>query len=209
MGRNLNPKCKQCRRAGQKLFLKGERCNSPKCAMVKRNYPPGIHGSKGYGRLTDFGVQLREKQKAKKIYRLMEAQLKNYFQKASKSRGNTESALWQYLEMRLDNIVFRTGFAKSRDFARQLISHGHFLVNNKKVNIPSFQAKIGDLITLKEKSKNNKIFGNLKEQLKKAEPVSWLAVDLNKLEAKVTAKPDLPEAKGEFEPKLVIEFYSK
>lgn len=177
--------------------------------MVKRNYPPGIHGSKGYGRLTDFGVQLREKQKAKKIYRIMEAQLKNYFQKASKSRGNTESTLWQYLEMRLDNVVFRSGFAKSRDFARQLITHGHFVVNNKKVNIPSYQVKIGDIITLKENSKKSKIFSNLKEQLKKAEPVSWLSIDLNNLEIKVTDKPTLPEAKGEFEPKLVVEFYSK
>ncbi len=209
MARNLNPKCKQCRRAGQKLFLKGDRCNSPKCSMVKRNFPPGIHGSKGYGRLTDYGVQMREKQKAKITYRIMEKQLKNYFLKASKSKANTEKLLWQILEMRLDNVIFRSGFAKSRDLARQLITHGHFLINGKKVNIPSFQAKVGQVITLKEKSKNSKNFSNLKEQLKKTEPISWLAIDPNKLEIKVADKPELPETKGEFSLKSVIEFYSK
>jgi len=209
MARNLNPKCKQCRRAGQKLFLKGERCNSPKCAMVKRNFPPGTHGSKGYQRLTDYGLQLMEKQKAKKIYHLMETQFKNYFQKASKSKGNTEGLLLEFLEMRLDNVIYRLGFAASRDLARQLITHKHFLVNNKNINIPSYQVKIGDIIALKEKSKNLKTFSNLKEQVKKIEPVSWLSLDLKKLEAKVIDKPKITEAKGEFDTRLVIEFYSK
>jgi len=209
MARNLNPKCKQCRRSGQKLFLKGERCNSPKCAMVKRNFPPGVHGSSGYPRLTDYGVQLMEKQKAKKIYHLLETQFKNYFQKASKSKGNTEGVLLELLEMRLDNIIYRLGFALSRDLARQLISHKHVLVNNKVINIPSYQARIGDIISLKEKSKNLKILNNLKEQIKKAEPVSWLVLDPNKLEAKVVDKPKLEKAKGEFDPKLIVEFYSK
>ncbi|MFA5188362.1 MAG: 30S ribosomal protein S4 [Patescibacteria group bacterium] len=209
MGRNLNPKCKQCRRTGQKLFLKGERCNSPKCAMVKRNFPPGAHGSNGYPRLTDYGKQLMEKQKAKKIYHLMETQFKNYFQKASKSKGNTEGVLLELLEMRFDNIVYRLGIAPSRDLARQLISHKHFLINSKSVNIPSYQLKIGDIITIKNKSKDLKIFSNLKESLKKAEPSSWLILDYSKLEAKVVDKPKLEEAKGEFDPKLVVEFYSK
>jgi len=209
MARNLNPKCKQCRRAGQKLFLKGERCNSPKCAMVKRNFPPGVHGSKGYQRLTDYGQQLMEKQKAKKIYHLMETQFKNYFQKASKSRGNTEGLLLEFLEMRLDNVIYRLGFAPSRDLARQLISHKHFLVNNKGINIPSYQVKVGDIISLKEKSRKLKIFSNLSEQVKKTEPASWLSLDLKKLEAKVTDKPRLEQAKGEFDPRLVVEFYSK
>ena len=209
MARDLNPKCKQCRRAGQKLILKGDRCNSPKCSMVKRNFPPGIHGSKGYGRLTDYGVQMREKQKAKKTYRLLEKQLKNYFLKASKSKTNTEKLLWQLLEMRLDNVIYRSAFAKSRDLARQLITHGHFLIDGKRVDIPSYQVKIGDLITIKEKSEKTKIFSNLKEQLKKVEPISWLSIEPNKLEIKVVDKPELPEAKGEFSLKLVIEFYSK
>ncbi|MBD3359874.1 MAG: 30S ribosomal protein S4 [Candidatus Buchananbacteria bacterium] len=209
MARNLDPKCKQCRRAGQKLFLKGERCNTAKCAMVKRNFPPGVHGSKGYGRLTDYGIQLREKQKAKKIYRLMENQFKNYFIKAHKTKENTENILLQLLEMRLDNVVYRAGFAKSRDFARQLISHNHFLINGQKVNIPSYQVKVNDVISFKEKSQNSKSFVNLKEQIKKNEPISWLSVDPDKLEIKVVDKPSIDESKGEFDPKLIVEFYSR
>jgi len=209
MARNLNPKCKQCRRTGQKLFLKGDRCSTPKCAMVKRNFPPGVHGSNGYPRLTDYGKQLMEKQKAKKIYHLLETQFKNYFQKASKSKGNTEGVLLAFLEMRLDNVVFRLGFAPSRDLARQLISHKHFLVNNKGLNIPSYNVKIGDIISLKEKSKKLKIFANLKEKLAKLEPITWLSLNPDKLEAKVVDKPKLEEIKGEFDPKLVVEFYSK
>ncbi len=209
MARNLDPKCKQCRRAGQKLFLKGERCNTAKCAMVKRNFPPGIHGSKGYGRLTDYALQLREKQKAKKIYRLMENQFKNYFTKANKTQENTENILLQLLEMRIDNVIYRSGFAKSRDLARQLISHNHFLVNGQKVNIPSYQVKVNDIISLKEKSQSSKSFTNLKEQIKKNEPVSWLSVDLDKLEIKVVDKPSIDESKGEFDPKLIVEFYSR
>jgi len=209
MGRNLNNKCVQCRREGQKLFLKGERCNSAKCAMVKRNFPPGMHGNKGYPRLTDYGVQLREKQKAKRIYRLMEKQFKNYFTKAHKDKNNTETILMQLLEMRLDNTVFRAGFAKSRDFARQLISHEHFLVNGKKVNIPSYQVKVGEIITVKENSAKTKAFNNLKESLKKAEKLSWLSIDASKLEIKVTDTPNFEETKGEFDAKLIIEFYSR
>lgn len=207
MARKLDPKCKQCRRAGQKLFLKGDRCNSAKCAMVKRNFPPGLHGAKGYGRLTDYGVQLREKQKAQRIYRLMEKQFRNYFQKANKDKGNTEKILLELLEMRLDNVIYRAGFAKSRDLARQLIKHNHFLVNDQKVNIPSYQVKTGDLITLKKA--DSKAFNNLKEQIKKTEPVAWLSLDPSKPEIKVVDRPKLEEAKGEYDPKLIIEFYSR
>jgi len=209
MARNLNPKCKQCRREGQKLFIKGERCYSPKCAMVKKNFPPGAHGAKGYPRLSGYGIQLREKQKAKKIYRILEAQFKNYFKKAFKNKENTGEILLQLLEMRLDNVIYRSGLAKSRNLARQLVSHGHFLVNSKKVNIPSYQLKIGDIISLKDKSKNLKIFSKLKEQIKKTEPLGWISIDLEKLEIKITDKPKLSDAKKEFDPKLIIEFYSK
>lgn len=209
MARDLKNKCKECRREGQKLFLKGDRCNSPKCSMVKRNFPPGIHGVKGYGRLTDYGIQLREKQKAKRIYRLMEKQFKNYFLKANKDKANTEEVLCQLLEMRFDNIIYRAGLAKSRNLSRQMISHNHFLINGKKVNIPSYQLKIGDIINLKENSKELKIFTNLKEQLKNTEPVNWFIVDPKKLEIKITDKPQLQEAKKEFDPKLIIEFYSR
>jgi len=209
MGRNISSKCKQCRRAGQKLFLKAERCASPKCAMVKRNFPPGVHGGKGYGRLTDYGLQLREKQKAKKIYRILEKQFKNYILQAFKSKTNSEQVLIEALEMRLDNVFFRAGFAKSRDLARQVIGHGHVLVNGKRVNIPSFQVKTGQIISLKEKSQSMKIFSNLKESLKKTESSSWLSINPDKLEIKITDKPKLEETKGEFDPKLIIEFYSR
>jgi small subunit ribosomal protein S4 len=177
--------------------------------MVKRNFPPGIHGSKGYGRLTDYGIQLKEKQKAKKIYRLMENQFKNYFFKAHKTKKNTENILLQLLEMRLDNVIYRAGFAKSRNLARQLISHNHFLINDQKVNIPSYQVKVNDIIKLKEKSINSKAFANIKEQIKKNEPVSWLSIDPDKLEIKIVDKPSIDETKGEFDPKLIIEFYSR
>lgn len=209
MARNLDPKCKQCRRAGQKLFLKGDRCNSAKCAMVKRNFPPGAHGSKGYGRLTDYGVQLREKQKAKTIYRLLEQQFRNFFVKAQKSKGNTEEVLMQLLEMRLDNVIYRAGFAKSRNLARQLVSHGHFLVNGKKVNVPSYQVKVGSIISIADRSFKNKLFTNIKGQVKKSENISWLTLDTEKLEIKIVEKPKLEETKGEFDPKLIIEFYSR
>jgi small subunit ribosomal protein S4 len=209
MARNLKEKCKQCRREGQKLFLKGERCNSPKCAMVKRNFPPGAHGSRGYGKLTGYGQQIREKQKVKRIYRVLEKQMKNYFTKASKARGNTEESLLQLLEMRFDNVVFRAGFAKSRDLARQLISHNHLIINGKKVNIPSYQVKIGDIIEMQGKSQKIKPFANLKEQIKNKEALAWLYIDADKMNIKVTGKPNLEENKGEFDLKLIIEFYSK
>jgi small subunit ribosomal protein S4 len=208
MARNLNPKCKQCRREGVKLFLKGDRCSTPKCAMVKRNFPPGVHGSKGYPRTTSYGLELREKQKAKKIYRLLEAQFKNYFAKAIKSKGNTEEVLFQLLEMRLDNIIYRAGFAKSRDLARQLTNHKHFIVNGKRVDICSYQTRVGDIIGIKENSKNSKVFSNIKEQMKNQEKISWLSIDPEKLEIKVVDKPKLAELK-EFNPKLIVEFYSK
>jgi small subunit ribosomal protein S4 len=209
MARNLKEKCKQCRREGIKLFLKADRCNSPKCAMVKRNFPPGAHGAKGYSRLTGYGQQLREKQKVKRIYRILETQMSNYFAKASKAKGNTEETLIQLLETRFDNVVYRIGLAKSRDLARQLISHNHFMINGKKVNIPSFQVKIGDVIAIQPKSKNIKPLANLKEQLKGKDIQSWLFLDPDKMEIKVTGKPSLAESKGEFDLKLIIEFYSK
>lgn len=209
MARNINEKCKQCRREGQKLFLKGDKCSSPKCVMIKRNFPPGVHGAKGYPRLTGYGIQLREKQKAKRIYRLLEQQFRNYVAKAIKSKENTEEALMQQLEMRFDNVLYRSGFALSRDLARQLISHRHLLINGKKVNIPSIQINVGDIISIKDKSQGLKIFANLKESIKKAEGLSWLVIDPNKFEIKITDKPKLSETKGEFDLKFIIEFYSR
>jgi small subunit ribosomal protein S4 len=142
MSKNLDPKCKRCRRVGEKMLLKGDRCVSTKCAMVKKNYPPGFHGPKGKQRLSDFGTQLREKQKAKIIYNLLEKQFKLTYFEAKKKGGNVGDNFIQLLESRLDNAIYRIGFAGSRSQARELVSHGHFLINEKKVNIPSFQLKL-------------------------------------------------------------------
>ena len=138
MGRNLDPKCKQCRRVGEKMFLKGERCSSAKCALTKRNYPPGVHGGKGRTRQTEYGLQLQEKQKAMKEYRLLEKQFRLTFLKAQNKAGNVADNFLSMLETRLDNTVYRLNFAPSRDTARQLITHGHLTVNGKKVAIPSY-----------------------------------------------------------------------
>ena len=161
MGKNLDNKCKQCRRLGEKLFLKGERCNSPKCAMVKRNYPPGFHGPKGRKRQTDYGLQLAEKQKVKKQYNILEKQLRLTLTKAEKRTGDAGKNLLRLLELRLDNAIYRLGFASSRVQARQLVNHGHFTVNGKKVNIPSYQVREGEVIQVKERSQKSKAFKEL------------------------------------------------
>lgn len=205
----IDSQCKKCRRAGEKLFLKGEKCNSPKCPIVKRNFPPGVHGSKGYQRLTNYGRQLKEKQKAKIIYGLREQQFRNYFIKALKKRGNTGEFLFQMLENRLDNTVYRLGFANSRSQARQLVNHGHFLVNNKKVDIPSYQVRTGDLINIREASKKSVSFQDLSQYLAKKEMVSWLTLDAKELKGKVTGSPKLGEVEFNIDWRTIIEFYSK
>ena len=211
MGRSLDPKCKQCRREGTKMFLKGERCSSSKCALVKRNYVPGTHGPKlGRGsRLTGFGQQLREKQKAKRTYRLLETQFVNYFDKAKNQAGDTGDNFLKLLEMRLDNTVYRAGFVGSRNLSRQLISHGHFLVNGKKVTIPSFQVKVKDKITLKPKTLKTEAFATLSERLKGKEFVDWLAVDAKEVTATVIDKPSLAKNQPGFDVKIITEFYSR
>jgi small subunit ribosomal protein S4 len=206
-----NAKCKLCRREGIKLFLKGERCYSTKCALVKRKYPPGFHGPKGYPKLTEYGQQLREKQKIKRNYNISERQLKNYFSKAKKKIGNTEVDLLKMLEKRLDSVVFNVGFAISRSTVRQMINHGHILVNNRKVNIPSYQVKIGDIISLKPNSKLKKLVEEslsfCAERRKLHE--DWLNFDEKKLEIKVVSEPDVERLLKEFNVKLVVEFYSR
>ena len=211
MGRNLSAKCKQCRREGSKLFLKGERCNSSKCAMVKRNYIPGVHGIKlGRGaRLTGYGTQLREKQKAKRTYRILEKQFQGYYHKAIIRRGNTVDHLFGLLEMRLDNVVFRAGFCDSRDFARQVIRHGHVLVNGQKVDIPSFQLKIKDKLTIKPTSLKKAQFQDFGEKIKNKQVPDWLAVDVKELNAMVIDTPSLARNEPSFDLKQVIEFYSR
>lgn len=210
-----NSVCSKCRRAGEKLFLKGEKCFSPKCALIKRNYTPGMHGpDKKPGRLTSYGEQLKEKQKAKRTYGLRETQFSNYVNKASKESGNTTESLIRFLEMRLDNVVYRLGLAKSRRMGRQIVSHAHVLVNGKKVNIPSFQVKPNQIISLSEKVlERKKIFENILPNIGKQEVPVWLVLEADKIAKKINGKvlgyPKLEDVTLEFDPKKIIEFYSR
>lgn len=210
MGKNLEPKCKQCRRANEKLFLKGERCKTTKCAMVKRNYPPGFHGpNQVRRRLTDYGTQLNEKQKARKQYGLMEKQFRLTFEKASSQEGNTVDNFLNLLEMRLDNVIFRAGLATSRSQARQLVNHGHFTLNGKKASTPSINTKTGDEIKIKENKTTNKYFKNISEKIKNIESVGWLSVDAKKAVIKVLHNPDVKTINPNFSTQMIIEYYSR
>ncbi len=205
------PKCKICRREGVKLFLKGEKCYSSKCPLIKRKYPPGIHGPKGYPKLTEYGIQLREKQKLKRIYGVLERQLKIYYRKAIRLKGNAEENLLKLLEQRLDNVVFKSGFTPSLSSARQLVNHGHIRVNGRRVDIPSFQVKPGDEITLKPTSKMIEKVRNQLNSIKKEGKIvpSWLSVDKDKLLIKVLRKPEADDLPKDINLKLIIEFYSR
>jgi small subunit ribosomal protein S4 len=209
MGRRLEAKCKQCRREGEKLYLKGDRCFTPKCAVSRRPFKPGMHGPTSRTRPTPYGIQLREKQKAKNTYGLMEKQFRNYFVKATRKLGNTSEFLVQSLEMRLDNVVYRLGFAKSRALARQIIGHGHIRVNGRKVSIPSYQAKLGDVITLSPGISKSKLFADEGARLAKHNAPSWLHLEAAALTGKVLTKPKGEELKQNFDPKLIVEFYSR
>ncbi len=210
MGRNLDPKCKQCRRISEKLFLKGERCSTQKCALVKRKYPPGMHGPKQRIRLSEYGLHLKEKQKAKKIYGLMERQFRGSFDAAKRKKGDVGYNFLNLLEHRLDNIIYRAGLASSRVLARQIIGHGHVLVNNKKMSIPSHIARTGDLITFKEKSRFEKDFAELKKNQKnnKSWPV-WLELDNEKSGLKVVGELGSEDLPKDIDIRLIVEFYSK
>jgi small subunit ribosomal protein S4 len=209
MAKNLEPQCKQCRRIGEKLFLKGEKCSTPKCPLVKRPYPPGIHGPKGKKRQTDYGLQLQEKQKAKKFYGLTEKQFKLTLDNAKKKQGDAGENFLKLLEMRLDNILYRLGFASSHFEARQLVNHGHFLINNKKVNIPSYNTKTGEMISLKSGSRRIKAFASIEEKLKNKNLPSWLNLDLKELSAKILHEPTSDDLKSNINIPMIIEFYSR
>lgn len=206
-------KCKICRREGKKLFLKGERCYTAKCPLVKRKYPPGIHGPKGYPRLSEYGLQLREKQQLKRIYGVSERQLKKYFNKAKKAIGNTEFEFLKQLETRQDSVIYNAGLAFSRSMARQIINHGHVLVNDRKVTIPSYQVKIGDILKIKEKNKKSKLLELIKESIEtsksRREIPAWFDVDDKKLEIKIVKMPDPEDLPKDLNIKLIIEFYSR
>lgn len=194
-------------------MLKGERCMSSKCAIVKRNYPPGIHGAKNTRKKkTEYGIQLREKQRAKEIYGILEKQFKNYYEKSVKSKNDTGSNLVSLLETRLDNAIYRSGIAKSRKQARQLVGHGHFFINNKKVDIPSYQVKTNDIIKIKESKVDNSFFKALKDEIKakkEIETPGWIHFNKEKLEIKILSKPNTRDIDQGFDTKLIIEFYSR
>lgn len=195
--------CKVCRREGVSL------CGREKCALKRRPYAPGVHGPSGGSRMTDYGKQLREKQKAKRLYGVNERQFRNYFEKATNMKGDSGENLVRLLEMRLDNAVFRAGFAKSRPAARQAVSHAHIDVNGRKVNIASYQVKSGDVMRIRQSKLQKGPWKNLVDTLKNKEFPSWIAVNAADLEAKITSQPAGEELKQLFDPKLIIEFYSR
>ncbi len=203
------PKEKKSRSLGVNLHLKAERSFSPKSALIRRPYPPGVHGSKKRRASSEYGKQLQEKQKIQLSYGLSAKKMKIYAQAAISSKKiSPPQYLYQLLELRLDNVVFKAGFVTSRSVARIATSHGHFTVNNKRINIPSYELKINDVIKIRESSKNNKIFSNLKEKLAKYQEPDWLKIDREKLTCEVIKIPQLPED-FEFDIPLVLEFYSK
>ena len=206
MARYTGPSCKLCRREGQKLFLKGERCYGGKCALERRAYAPGQHGQ-GRKKSSDYGLQLREKQKAKRFYGLQETQFRNLFEKAAAKKGITGENLLIMLETRLDNVVFRMGLASSRKEARQLVTHGHFTVNGKKADIPSMQLKAGDVVAVKEKSTSSPKFKEIKEMT--ISTPAWVTIDTQKLEGKVLAMPTRDQIDTPVAEHLIVELYSK
>jgi len=198
-----------CRREGIKLFLKGDRCQSEKCAIEKRNFAPGQHGKDRRARLLGYGVQLREKQKVRRMYGVLEGQFRRYFEKADVAKGITGETLLQYLERRMDNVVHRLGLGTSRAQARQLVRHGHFQVNGRKVNIPSFQVKPGDVVEVRSGSRDNKtIVANRDASAHRSVP-QWLDLDREGLKAKVLSNPQRADIQQPIQEQLIVELYSK
>ena len=207
MARYSGPVCRLCRREGMKLFLKGERCYAEKCAIEKRNFPPGQHGKRRAAKLAGYGLQLREKQRVKRIYGVLEDQFRLYFEAAERQRGITGVLLLQALERRLDNVVYRVGYATSRSQGRQLVRHGHFAINGRKVNIPSFQVKPGDRITVKERSQKVASILHAAEEVKGRGVPEWLQVD--GMSARVVSLPTREQINLPVQEQLIVELYSK
>ncbi len=208
MARYTDAVCRLCRREGQKLFLKGDRCYTEKCALERRAYAPGMHGQ-GRAKASEYGTQLREKQKAKRYYGILESQFRSYFEMASRRKGKTGENLLAILESRLDNVVYRLGFAMSRAEARQLVLHGHFTVNGRKVNIPSFLVKPGMVIALKDSSRSlEKFKSNIEANASRVAP-KWLEYDAANMQAKVVAVPAREDIDFPVEEQLIVELYSK
>jgi small subunit ribosomal protein S4 len=212
MGNHSNSVCKICRREGEKLFLKGERCFTPKCSFERRSYPPGDHGRESQfrrRRRSDYHRQLREKQKTRRIYGVSERQFRRYYRRALKARGLTGELLLQLLERRLDNVVFRLGYASSRAQARQLVTHGHFNVNSRRTDIPSMLVRPGDKIEVREGSRKRTYFEDLDAVAEPRTVPQWLSRDLSNLTGQVVQNPDRRDIDASLNEQLIIEFYSR
>ncbi|RPI19921.1 MAG: 30S ribosomal protein S4 [Acidobacteriales bacterium] len=210
MARYIGPVCRQCRREGMKLFLKGERCQTDKCAIEKRNVPPGQHGKDRRPKIVGYGLQLREKQKVRRVYGVLEVQFRNQVEKASKMKGVTGEQLLSMLERRLDNVIYRMGFGTSRAQSRQLVRHGHIQVNGRKVNIPSFLVKLNDAVEVREKSKQNPTILAARDATAHVPCPNWLDVDRESLKGRIAAFPKREElVQIQLNEQLVVELYSK
>jgi small subunit ribosomal protein S4 len=208
LARYTGPQCRLCRRETEKLFLKGDRCFTEKCAVERRQYPPGQHGQRR-GKLSDYGVQLREKQKVRNTYGVLEKQFRKYFHRAETKKGVTGEVLLQFLETRMDNVVYRMGFAPNRNGARQLVRHGHFLVNGKDVNIPSFSVQVGDMIEVKTSSRD---LGAITDSISRVEQrgiPSWVEMDFKNFKGKVLQVPSREDIQLTAQEQLIVELYSK
>lgn len=209
MARYKDPVCRLCRREGMKLYLKGERCQTDKCAIERRNFPPGQHGKDRRPRMLGYGLQLREKQKLRRVYGILESQFRRYFEKAAVHKGVTGTLLLQFLERRLDNVVYRMGLATSRPQARQFVRHGHFQVNGRKVNIPSFLVKPGDVVEVRQSSREMPALLANRQATSHQTVPSWIDADRDNLSAKILSSPQRQEIALPIQEQLVVELYSK
>jgi small subunit ribosomal protein S4 len=208
VARNLGPVCRLCRREGLKLFLKGERCYSDKCAIERRNYPPGAHGQ-AHTRFSEFAIRLREKQKVKRIYGLQEKQFESYFNEANRLPGNTGESLLVLLERRLDNVVYRLGFASSLAQSRQLVRHGHYLVNGKKVTVPSYLVSVGDVVSIAEGSRPKKVIVEAIEMAQRRGVPPWIALEREQFRGSLRSLPARGDLTMPISEKLIVEHYSR
>ena len=210
MARYIGPVCRQCRREGMKLFLKGERCHSEKCAIERRNFVPGQHGKDRKAKIVGYGLQLREKQKVRRVYGVLERQFRTTFEKAALMKGITGENLMASLERRLDSVIYRMGFGTSRAQARQVVRHGHVEVNGRKCNIPSAQVKVGDIVSIRESSKNNPTVLAARDATAHAPAPNWIDVDREALKGRVTSLPQRSElVQIQMNEQLIVELYSK
>ena len=209
MARYLGSVCRLCRREGMKLFLKGDRCFTDKCAIEKRSYPPGAHGSSFRQKQSEYGLQLREKQKVKRIYGMLEKQFRRFFTQASKKKGMTGENLLLLLEKRLDNVVYRMGFASSRNEARQIVRHGHIELNGRRADIPSMLVRVKDQVAVREKSRTNPHIKNAMEAARRKGTTGWVEVDLEKFIGRIVAEPIREEMTLPIQEQLIVELYSR